>query len=93
MTMIAGLSTHQHRTTGNDSAPTPGREPKYRELLNRLIRHVDDVMTLPELLAKRNCLSQQRGKSWQEITRGGDPNRGGRHGDKDMIREFAAIRS
>ena len=67
--MITGLSTHQHQTIGNDPAPTPGREPKYQDLRNRLIRHVDDVMTLPELLAKRNYLSQQGGKSWQEITR------------------------
>ena len=93
MTMITGLYAHQHKVSGNDPAPVPGGGPKYQELRNELISHVDHVPTLPKLLAKHGYLSHQSGKWWEgNHTRGGftagmthgDPKRGGRHGDEGL---------
>lgn len=85
MTIISGLSPHQHLVTGND----PPRGTDRREML----RHVRRTPTLPKLLAKQGYVSFQTGKWWEGnyseggFTAGmthGDPDRGGRHGDEGL---------
>ncbi len=98
MTLITGLYAHQHGVTGND--PTPlgyvraGRSnPQYLAECNALISKIDDLPTLPKLLAARGYVSFQSGKWWEgNYRRGGftngmthgDPKRGGRHGDEGL---------
>ena len=95
-TMITGLYPHQHRITGNDPLRPNGmtrEDPKYRELNEQLIRFIEQVPTLPRLLAETGYLSFQNGKWWEgNYSRGGfthgmthgDPERGGRHGDDGL---------
>ena len=68
----------------------PRGAPEYQKLRDRLIAHIDQVPTLPRLLAQRGYVSHQSGKWWEgNFRRGGfthgmthgDPKRGGRHGD------------
>jgi uncharacterized sulfatase len=84
-TMITGLYPHQHQITGNDEAGRRGKNPPDRE---RLIRFIDQVPTLPRLLAKEGYLSHQSGKWWEgHYRRGGFTHgmtRGGRHGDEGL---------
>ena len=98
MTLITGLYAHQHGVTGND--PTPARfaqpkrsNPEYLAECNELISKIDDLPTLPKLLADRGYVSFQSGKWWEgNYRRGGftdgmthgDPKRGGRHGDEGL---------
>lgn len=99
-TMITGLFPHQHRISGNDPAPPPGKsrreywlDPAYRARCEALIHHIEEVPTLPRMLAKKGYLSLQTGKWWEgHYRRGGfthgmthgDPRRGGRHGDEGL---------
>ena len=97
MTLITGLYTHQHKTSGNDPSralanPDTQRE-KYSQLREQLITHVDKNPTIPRLLGKRGYLSHQSGKWWEGsykhggFTHGmtrGFPERGGRHGDDGL---------
>ena len=91
-TMITGLYPHQSKITGNEPPVPKGgkRTPAYRQGVQDLVALIDDVPTLPRMLAKRGYLSHQSGKWWQgNFKRGGfthgmthgDPKRGGRHGD------------
>lgn len=98
MTLITGLYAHQHGVTGNDPSPAgfdnPRRSnPEYLAVCNELIRKIDSLPTLPQLLADRGYVSFQCGKWWEgnyrrgHFTDGmthGDPKRGGRHGDEGL---------
>ncbi|MEX0742509.1 MAG: sulfatase, partial [Phycisphaeraceae bacterium] len=84
VSMLTGLQPHQHRITGNDPVN------KTRERHEKVIALLDEVPTLPTMLAERGYLSHQSGKWWEgNYARGGfthgmthgDPERRGRHGD------------
>ncbi len=90
--MITGLYPHQTKITGNEPPmPAGGRNSEqYRKQVQECVSFIDDLPTLPRLLAKRGYVSHQSGKWWQgHYSRGGfthgmthgDPKRGGRHGD------------
>ena len=73
--------------------PTYWNDPRYRELNAQLISHIDEIPTLPRLLADRGYVSFQSGKWWEGsyqdggFTHGmthGDRDRGGRHGDDGL---------
>ncbi len=94
-TLATGLFAHQHRISGNDPshALAPADSPKYAELRERLISHIDGHPTLPKLLAERGYLSHQSGKWWEGSYRRGGfthgmtrgfPEKGGRHGDDGL---------
>lgn len=94
-TIVTGLYAHQHRITGNDpshSLAAPN-SPRYAELREQMIEHIDRLPTLPKLLAQRGYLSHQSGKWWEgNYKRGGFthgmtrgfPEPGGRHGDDGL---------
>ena len=90
--MITGLYPHQTKITGNEPPMPPGGRDseQYRKQVQECVSFIDDLPTLPRLLAKRGYVSHQSGKWWQgHYSRGGfthgmthgDPKRGGRHGD------------
>jgi uncharacterized sulfatase len=95
MTLITGLYTHQHKTSGNDPSPavTKTNTPEYNEQRAKLIEHIDQHPTVPKLLAAQGYVSHQSGKWWEGnyaragftagMTRG-FPERGGRHGDDGL---------
>lgn len=94
-TIITGLYPHQHKITANDP-PLPGAlDEKLKgsrgstpELTTRWNAMLDNVPTLPRLLASHNYLSFQTGKWWHgDYTRGGFTHgmtEGSRHGDKGL---------
>lgn len=95
MTLITGLYTHQHKTSGNDPSPavTKPNTPEYEKHRADLIAHIDQHPTVPKLLAERGYVSHQSGKWWEgSYARGGFtagmtrgfPERGGRHGDDGL---------
>ena len=98
LTLITGLYAHQHGVTGNDPSPDSNGQanqgyPNFLALRNALISKIDDLPTLPKLLAQRGYVSFQSGKWWEgHYRRGGftdgmthgDPVRGGRHGDEGL---------
>ena len=90
--MITGLYPHQTKITGNEPPMPPGgrNSEQYRKQVQECVSFINDLPTLPRLLAKRCYVSHQSGKWWQgHYSRGGfthgmthgDPKRGGRHGD------------
>ena len=90
--MITGLYPHQTKITGNEPPMPPGgrNSEQYRKQVQECVSFIDDLPTLPRMLAKRGYVSHQSGKWWQgHYSRGGfthgmthgDPKRGGRHGD------------
>ncbi len=94
-TLATGLYAHQHKISGNDPshALAPPKSPKYAELREQLISHIDRYPTLPKLLAEQGYLSHQSGKWWEgSFRRGGFthgmtrgfPEPGGRHGDDGL---------
>ncbi|MDZ7618931.1 MAG: sulfatase-like hydrolase/transferase, partial [Patescibacteria group bacterium] len=94
-TLATGLYAHQHGISGNDPshALAPPNSPRYAELREQLIGHIDQHPTLPKLLAERGYLSHQSGKWWEgSYQRGGFthgmtrgfPEPGGRHGDDGL---------
>jgi len=93
--IITGLLPHQHKITSNDPPRLTGPDDRARYLADRraMIEHIDQVPTLPRMLAKRGYVSFQSGKWWEgNYRRGGftegmthgDPQRGGRHGDQGL---------
>lgn len=95
MTLVTGLYTHQHKTSGNDPSPavTDPKSPAYNEQREKLISHIDQHPTVPTLLGKLGYVSHQSGKWWEgSYSRGGFtagmtrgfPERGGRHGDDGL---------
>lgn len=94
-TLVTGLYAHQHLISGNDPSPAlaPPASPRYAELRERMIEHLDRWPTLPSLLAERGYWSHQSGKWWEGpyqrggFTHGmtrGFPQPGGRHGDDGL---------
>lgn len=94
-TLATGLYAHQHKISGNDPshALAPPDSPRYAELREQLISHLDRHPTLPKLLAQQGYLSHQSGKWWEgSYQRGGFthgmtrgfPAPGGRHGDAGL---------
>ncbi|MBD3268240.1 sulfatase-like hydrolase/transferase [bacterium] len=99
--MVTGLHPHQHKITSNDP-PFKGKGPKYsskkwpeerRQLRQKMMGHINDVPTLPDLVKKKGYNSLQTGKWWAGhyrqggFTHGmthGDIDRGGRHGDEGL---------
>ena len=90
--MITGLYPHQTKITGNEPPMPPGgrNSEQYSKQVQECVSFIDNLPTLPRLLAKRGYVSHQSGKWWQgHYSRGGfthgmthgDPKRGGRHGD------------
>lgn len=86
--IITGLYPHQHKIANNDPPAEPaGQRAQRRE---EQIAWIDQVPTLPRMLAPEGYVSLQAGKWWEgDFRRGGftqgithgDPQRGGRHGD------------
>ena len=90
--IITGLYPHQTKITGNEPpVPVGGKSSKlYINQVQECVSFIDNLPTLPRLLAKQGYISHQSGKWWQgHYSRGGfthgmthgDPKRGGRHGD------------
>jgi uncharacterized sulfatase len=98
--MATGLHPVQHGIVGNDPAfeskhrrwsrPWVGERARRNETL---VRKIEEVPTLPRLLARKGYVSLQTGKWWEgHFSRGGftegmthgDPERGGRHGDAGL---------
>jgi len=76
-TMITGLYPHQHKLTGNEPPRPDGKrklEPdeqtEYRRQCAEMIQYIDQVPTLPRLLATRGYMSLQTGKWWEGIPAG-----------------------
>ena len=95
MTLVTGLYTHQHKTSGNDPSRLLAKpnSKDYSKLRAQLITHVDKQPTIPRLLGKKGYLSHQSGKWWEgSYKRGGFthgmtrgfPKPGGRHGDDGL---------
>lgn len=63
-TMISGLYPHQHLITGND--PPKGTDR------TQMLRHIDRIPRLPEMLKQKGYVGYQSGKWWE-----GDHKRGG----------------
>lgn len=98
--IITGQYPHRHRVTSNDPPLPAGKtgaqanaDPGYQARRREMIGFIDQVPTLPRLLAARGYLSFQTGKWWQGdfrhggFTHGmthGDPSRSGRHGDEGL---------
>ncbi|MFV2069164.1 MAG: sulfatase-like hydrolase/transferase, partial [Pirellulales bacterium] len=93
--IITGLLPHQHKITGNDPSPSQGPQDRARYLADReaMLQYIDQVPTLPRMLAEQGYVSFQCGKWWEgNYRRGGfthgmthgDPKRGGRHGDEGL---------
>lgn len=101
-TIITGLFAHQHKITSNDPPWPKGlegkpgaaaKDPAYRAGRQEMIAYIEQVPTLPRLLAQEGYVSFQSGKWWEgSYRRGGfsagmthgDPARGGRHGDAGL---------
>lgn len=84
-TMITGLYPHEHKITGNDPPKGVARD--------RMLKHIENVTTLPKLLGELGYRSLQTGKWWEGncrcggFTEGmthGERKRGGRHGDEGL---------
>ena len=99
-TMITGLYPHQHKITSNDP-PLPRNktlraaydDPDFLVIRDAMLKHIDEVPTLPKYLGEKGYVSFQSGKWWEGhhcrcgFTDGmthGDPKRGGRHGDEGL---------
>jgi uncharacterized sulfatase len=90
--IITGLYPHQHKITANDPPVVPGAGKGARgsspEMTARWNAALDDVPTLPRLLAAEGYLSFQTGKWWHgDFTRGGFTHgmtKGSRHGDAGL---------
>lgn len=93
--IVTGLYPHQHKVTSNDPPLPAGmnaarfqQSAAFRDGREVMNRHLEDVPTLPRLLAQAGYLSFQSGKWWQgDFTRGGFTHgmtRGARHGDEGL---------
>lgn len=93
--IITGRYPHQHGVTSNDPPIPAGmtnaqfqRSPAFQEGREVMNRYMDQVPTLPRLLAQKGYESFQTGKWWQgEYRRGGFTHgmtHGGRHGDDGL---------
>ncbi len=103
-TIVTGRYPHQHGIVGNDPPPPADlvgaakrkivQDPRYLEIRNRYIEHIDDETTLADFLHNNlGYISHQSGKWWEgHYSRGGfthgmthgDRTKGGRHGDDGL---------
>jgi arylsulfatase A-like enzyme len=93
-TMISGLYPHQSRITSNDPPAPEGQKriaansPAFKQGREVFNRHMDELATLPRLLATKGYVSMQTGKWWQgSYERGGFTHgmtKGTRHGDDGL---------
>lgn len=91
-TIITGLYPHQTKVTSNDPPAEPEKTQTARrssqEMTDRWNALLDDLPTLPRLLAKAGYVSFQTGKWWHgDYTRGGFTHgmtQGSRHGDAGL---------
>jgi arylsulfatase A-like enzyme len=95
--ILSGRYPHQHKITGNDpplpqgvTAAAAAQHPAFLASRREMIRHFDEMPTLPRMLARSGYKSFEAGKWWGgSFERGGfthgmthgDAARGGRHGD------------
>jgi uncharacterized sulfatase len=96
--MVTGLYPHQHGVIGNDPVFDPGGRQQYgdqwmlkrAEYNNQVVRGLEEITTLPDILGEAGYVSLQTGKWWEgHYSKGGfsqgmthgDPSKGGRHGD------------
>jgi arylsulfatase A-like enzyme len=95
--ILSGRYPHQHKITGNDpplpqgvTAAAAAQHPAFLASRREMIRHFDEMPTLPRMLARTGYKSFEAGKWWGgSFERGGfthgmthgDAARGGRHGD------------
>ena len=97
MTLITGLYSHQHMTTGNNPGNTRANaahaQKAGKDIREVLISHIDQTGALPQWLSGKGYVSHQCGKWWEGsyqragFTAGmtqGFPNKGGRHGDAGL---------
>lgn len=102
-TLLTGLFPHQHGIVGNDPPPPSElanapkaqqtRDPRYLQIQNEYLKHIDNNPCLPTLLKTKGYLSHQSGKWWEgHFSKGGfthgmthgDRTKGGRHGDDGL---------
>ncbi|MFY0653366.1 MAG: sulfatase [Cyclobacteriaceae bacterium] len=87
MTLATGLYPHQHKITGND--PLGGFKGPTKFPREELLQRIDELRSLPQILAKEGYLSHQSGKWWEgDFKRGGFSHgmtEGERHGDKGLV--------
>ena len=72
--IITGLYPHQTKITGNEPpVPVGGKSSKlYINQVQECVSFIDNLPTLPRLLAKQGYISHQSGKWWQgHYSRGG----------------------
>jgi uncharacterized sulfatase len=103
VTLVTGLYPHQHGVVGNDPPPpdelagaskrAQRRDPRYLQIRNEYLKHIDNNPCLANLLKSKGYLSHQSGKWWEGhyskggFTHGmthGDRTKGGRHGDEGL---------
>ncbi len=95
MTLATGHYARDHGVTGNDPSPqlAPRDTPEFVRLSKQLINKIDEIDTLPRILARNGYLSHQSGKWWEgHYRRGGfthgmtqgDPGGRSRHGDAGL---------
>jgi uncharacterized sulfatase len=93
--ILTGRYPHEHGITGNDPArPSRGTAGAQSTAARAaMARAIEAVPTLPRLLAGRGYVSLQTGKWWLGHWRSGgftagmssgDPDQGGRHGDRGL---------
>ncbi len=93
-TMISGLYPHQNFITSNDPPAPEGQkgikpnDPAFKSGREVFNQHMDQLATLPRLLATKGYVSMQTGKWWQgSYERGGFTHgmtKGLRHGDEGL---------
>lgn len=98
-TIITGLYPHEHKIFSNDPPDPPRsankqggvnkqRDPEWLRLRERQIAHVDNLPTMPRVLAGAGYRSFQTGKWWEgNFRRGGFTHgmtEGSRHGDAGL---------
>jgi len=95
LTLATGHYAHRHGVTGNDPSPKYAAPNSAEDRARRaeLISYIDQLETVPTLLAEKGYVSHQSGKWWEgSFRRGGFthgmtrgfPEPGGRHGDDGL---------
>ena len=103
VTLVTGLYPHQHGVVGNDPPPptelanaskgVQRRDPRYLQIRNEYLKHIDNNPCVAELLKAKGYVSHQSGKWWEgHFSKGGfthgmthgDRSKGGRHGDEGL---------
>jgi arylsulfatase A-like enzyme len=94
--IITGMYPHQNKITSNDPPIPAGmtnaefnKSAAFQQERERMNKHLESCVTLPNLLKQNGYQSLQTGKWWQgHYSRGGFTDgmtQGGRHGDEGLI--------